>query len=548
MPDIQWNTLSPLDQLAAIKTSTPQAQRAPAPQMGGGGDSGGLLGGLGDLLSGLSKAFRQNPVSVANQALTQQMQATPPAALASAIMGGGTGTGKGNILEVSSPGQIPRGHSWNQALIQPNQMVKGDPVIPSMPQSRIPQSTMPQSSNPIPSRQPQSTLPPQLTGNSLEQSQGLLRKFEGFQSKPTWDVNAYRTGYGSDTITRADGSIAKVTPNMNVSKEDAERDLARRTQEFQNTAARQVGDGWGKLPANAQASLTSVAYNYGSLPKNIVHAAMTGDPQQIANAIQSHANDNKGVNHSRRMQEAQYALNGNPAQGRDAIEQHNKIQTIEQAHSTPTPDIKSGTPISPETEKSPAFQQAIHSYATARGVGLTQSPYVVNVDFSKPATDKRLQVINAETGKVVYESEVAQGSGKGFGNTPGGHQSSLGTFQATQEYNGKHGQSLKVQGIDKGVNDNAEARDVVVHGADYIGNGKTGHSFGCFAVPTANAPKLINLIKNGTIIHAYGGEQGNTSLAGGNAATQAMRDVTGMLPSQAPQTTIADSGTSGIRN
>lgn len=150
----------------------------------------------------------------------------------------------------------------------------------------------------------------QTDNSSLDQSKGLLRQFEGFQSKPTYDVNAYRTGYGSDTITKADGTIQKVQPGINVSKEDAERDLDRRTQAFQHTASLQVGDNWNKLPANAQAALTSVAYNYGSLPPDITKAAKTGDLNQISDAIRSRAGDNKGVNKDRRNKEADYLLNG----------------------------------------------------------------------------------------------------------------------------------------------------------------------------------------------------------------------------------------------
>jgi flagellum-specific peptidoglycan hydrolase FlgJ len=183
-------------------------------------------------------------------------------------------------------------------------------------------------------------------------------------------------------------------------------------------------------------------------------------------------------------------------------DQLSHIKTVSDAHDAPTPNIQTGVPVPPEMAKTPAFSRTMQAYHEARTEGTTKSPYVVSVDYSQPATAKRLSVINAETGKIVLQSEVAQGK-DGFSNTPGSHQSSLGTFQTTQTYNGQHGQSLKVKGLDAGVNDNVEKRDVVVHGADYIGNGKTGHSFGCFAVPNSVAPKLINLIKDGTIIHAY---------------------------------------------
>lgn len=134
----------------------------------------------------------------------------------------------------------------------------------------------------------------------------MLRRFEGFREKPYWDVNAYRTGYGSDTITRADGTVERVAPGVAITREDAERDLQRRlTTEFIPRAARAVGEeNWSALPPNTQAALASVTYNYGSLPTRVAQAVRTGDLNTIATAVESLANDNGGVNASRRMQEA----------------------------------------------------------------------------------------------------------------------------------------------------------------------------------------------------------------------------------------------------
>lgn len=137
----------------------------------------------------------------------------------------------------------------------------------------------------------------------------LIKQREGFISKPEYDVNAYRAGYGSDTVTRADGSVEKIKPGMSVSREDAERDLQRRIQtEFVPKAAAKVGEeNWSRLPENARAALTSVAYNYGNIPNRIVPAVQSGNPEAIAKAIESLAGDNKGVNAGRRMQEANIA-------------------------------------------------------------------------------------------------------------------------------------------------------------------------------------------------------------------------------------------------
>lgn len=133
----------------------------------------------------------------------------------------------------------------------------------------------------------------------------ILRQFEGFRSTPYWDVNAYRVGYGSDTITRADGTVVKVTPGMSVSREDAERDLARRSKEFEATAIGQVGpDAWAALAPNARSALTSVAYNYGSLPNSVVQAVKGGDVTAIANSVAGLQGHNDGVNRDRRLKEA----------------------------------------------------------------------------------------------------------------------------------------------------------------------------------------------------------------------------------------------------
>lgn len=154
---------------------------------------------------------------------------------------------------------------------------------------------------------------PPLAGAAIEQATALLKNFEGFSSKAYWDVNAYRTGYGSDTITKADGTVVKVTKDTVITREDAERDLARRTQEFANRAKNQVSSAsWDALPANAQAALTSYAYNYGSLTDDVrnaaINAAKTGDMTALANAVRNRQTNNNGVNAKRRNQEADYIL------------------------------------------------------------------------------------------------------------------------------------------------------------------------------------------------------------------------------------------------
>ncbi len=141
---------------------------------------------------------------------------------------------------------------------------------------------------------------------SLDASATVIKQFEGFQATAKFDVNAFRAGFGSDTVTLADGSIHKITQGMTVSVEDGNRDLVRRIGEFQQTIAGQIGaDKFGQFNTSQQAALTSIAYNYGSLPQRIVDAIKNGKSnEEIAAAIRALGTDNGGINANRRNQEA----------------------------------------------------------------------------------------------------------------------------------------------------------------------------------------------------------------------------------------------------
>jgi GH24 family phage-related lysozyme (muramidase) len=152
-----------------------------------------------------------------------------------------------------------------------------------------------------------------LGADDSSDASALIKRKEGYRSRPYWDVNAWRIGYGSDTITRADGSVVKVTPGMEITKEDAERDLRRRIPEFQNQGIIQhIGqNAWDKLNAQTKAALTSLAYNYGSISRleSLKKAIAANDKNMIAQAIESYADHNRGVNFTRRMEEARMVRN-----------------------------------------------------------------------------------------------------------------------------------------------------------------------------------------------------------------------------------------------
>jgi len=149
------------------------------------------------------------------------------------------------------------------------------------------------------------------SGDWVATTASLLRDLEGFKEEPYYDVNAFRAGYGSDTYTTADGEVLPVTRNSRVSREDAERDLERRIRtEFGQRAKDVAGAAWDGYNAMQKAALTSVAYNYGSIPGRISGAVKSGDPKKVAQAIQSLRDDNDGINSRRRLKEAEMMLYG----------------------------------------------------------------------------------------------------------------------------------------------------------------------------------------------------------------------------------------------
>ncbi len=135
------------------------------------------------------------------------------------------------------------------------------------------------------------------------------------------------------------------------------------------------------------------------------------------------------------------------------------------------------------------------------------------IDFSLPSTQKRMCVVDMRSGELLYLCHVAHGKNSGenyatsFSNISGSHRSSLGYYRTIDTYVGRNGYSLRLVGLDKGVNDNAYARAIVIHGAEYanpenipIYSGRLGRSFGCPALPTAIAEEVIDRIKGGSII------------------------------------------------
>lgn len=161
-----------------------------------------------------------------------------------------------------------------------------------------------------------------MAAGTTDSAAKLIAHFEGFRSKAYFDVNHSRVGFGSDTMTSAAGQVSEVTRDSVTTVADAMRDLTRRIAEIQTGIINDVGaDAYNKLSEETRASLISVAYNYGQLPKRLIGAIQTGDPTTIAAGVEGLADDNGGINRDRRMAEAANILGGPSGDAFQGIQQ-----------------------------------------------------------------------------------------------------------------------------------------------------------------------------------------------------------------------------------
>jgi hypothetical protein len=150
---------------------------------------------------------------------------------------------------------------------------------------------------------------------------------------------------------------------------------------------------------------------------------------------------------------------------------------------------------------------------------LNNSSIVAIADFSLPSTEKRLFVLDLKNYKVLFNTFVAHGKNSGrewansFSNQTSSLKSSPGFYITHETYTGHNGYSLKLEGIEKGINDNAAERAIVMHGSNYVNEsfanakGYIGRSWGCPAVPAAEAVPIINTIKGGSCLFIYSPDQ-----------------------------------------
>ena len=169
----------------------------------------------------------------------------------------------------------------------------------------------------------------------------------------------------------------------------------------------------------------------------------------------------------------------------------------------------------PELQRG-VLRLALAARDAAAKEGLARKAELLTViDYSLPSTTKRLWVFDVKSGKVLFHELVAHGKNTGdnyarrFSNRDGSLQTSLGLFRTAGTYNGGNGYSLKLNGLEPGINDKAERRAVVMHGAPYVSesfaaqHGRIGRSWGCPALSQKVAGQVIDTIKGGSLVFSY---------------------------------------------
>jgi len=158
---------------------------------------------------------------------------------------------------------------------------------------------------------------------------------------------------------------------------------------------------------------------------------------------------------------------------------------------------------------------AVSAMQCATTAGASPARRLAVIDYSLPSSQSRLWVFDLHARTLIFEELVAHGQNSGehlahrFSNLPDSHQSSLGLFRTDQAYVGRNGYSLRLDGLEPGVNDGARERAIVLHGAPYVDaqwaarHGRLGRSQGCPAVRPAVAHSLIDLLKDGQFVFSY---------------------------------------------
>jgi hypothetical protein len=170
--------------------------------------------------------------------------------------------------------------------------------------------------------------------------------------------------------------------------------------------------------------------------------------------------------------------------------------------------------------KKDVLTYGIKGYLKLKSEGkISEGKPLTVIDFTLPSSEKRMWIIDMIAGEILHYGYVSHGRNSGelmaqkFSNVSSSYMSSLGFYLTGETYQGKHGYSLRLDGLEKGFNDKARERAIVIHGADYANEnfikqtGRLGRSLGCPALPHEIAGDIINMIKENSLLFIYGQDQ-----------------------------------------
>lgn len=161
------------------------------------------------------------------------------------------------------------------------------------------------------------------------------------------------------------------------------------------------------------------------------------------------------------------------------------------------------------------LRKAITAMDCAVNGGMEPAERLAVIDFSRPSSERRLWIFDLRNQSLLLEDLVAHGQNSGddvatrFSNIRGSHQSSIGLFRTQESYYGRHGYSLRMDGLEPGINDRARERAIVIHAADYVDptwierQGRIGRSHGCPAVRPEIARDVVDNLKDGQFLFKY---------------------------------------------
>ena len=184
------------------------------------------------------------------------------------------------------------------------------------------------------------------------------------------------------------------------------------------------------------------------------------------------------------------------------------------------PTFNINTEVQHLSQKAPELNRkvlklALAAYQHASIKGAVKKQVLTVIDYSLPSSKQRMWIFDVRREQLLYNTYVAHGQNSGmttpnhFSNQPSSKATSLGTFVTRDTYMGSKGLSLNLQGLEKGFNDNAYNRRVVIHGAWYVEpnfikqSGRAGRSWGCPSIAKTLAKPVINTIKGGSVVFAY---------------------------------------------